>query len=107
MFFVEIDPKIVIKSRTLSAPVSTDEKSALRVPLIETKEQAKGQTFIVTFKKPTSRSPSAKETAEKVALKPIPHDQHIKITIKSPKPQFEEPLKDNYQFKIEEQAKYK
>jgi hypothetical protein len=42
---------------------------------------------------------------ELIKLKPIPRDQHSKISIQETKPQFEIPLKESYHFRIGDNAK--
>ena len=58
-------------------------------------------------KQKPSVSPVIKDEYE--ALKPQspapPVDQHIKISIKAPKPQFEMPLRDLYHYKVGEQVR--
>ena len=103
---------MVIKPRTLSAPSPMPtslpplplNESSTRVSLKDTKDQA----HKFAFKKP-SVSPSSKFQFDQKTLKsssPIPSvDQHQKITVKTTNPQFESPLNDVYQFKIDETAK--
>jgi len=91
-------PPSVIKPRPTSAP---EDKALLRVPRPEIIEQI--------LKPKPSVSPVMKDHNDFETLKPQspapPVDQHIKISIRAPKPQFEMQLKDLYHYKVGEQVK--